>query len=142
MNKTDHQLAMLAGATREGKPVHPELAKYAAKIAALQTMLEHVWLPVFNLMAMIEACQAQEWRPTFLEPGMVSLLLAKSLARINAHETTNEAALTDAVFQATEALADNWVDCPGRGNTLSGLEGHDEKCCHGTGKLMEEVQDE
>ncbi len=162
MNKTSYKRALLAGAMKEGKPVHPGLRERCPSDEhdpCVEEFEFHIrgmsyfeyrdaptctdgLRPNPDPIALIAACQAQEMWLEFVILGEWHVVMIYDAAKGLIHKgygLDNPSALTDAVFKATEALEpDNWVEC----NTSMHLdEGQDKDCpfCHGTGKV--EVQD-
>lgn len=158
--KTDHQLHLLAIATKDGEPVHPGLRQvgasfsreHGAKWMALTAESTRTdWQPNPDPMALIAAAQAQGCAVNFTSVGVVGLRLHhwNPQADYIGHGPDNPSALTDALFQATEA--DNWVGCP-NGTWLDGgglacvwtaSNTSDLECpaCFGTGKVEAEMGD-
>ena len=166
MTKTEYQMRTLAGALdAEGEPVHPGLAAplvvcphcggEATYVGICEDCDDKGWVYPDTMEALIEACQAQGWRPEFIKcrvgphPKMYWVPLKHPDKKFNVasgYGPTNEAALTGAVFQATEPLAANWRDCSScKGMPSGGPMGQDPfpdemyTDCHGTGKVLKEA---
>ena len=133
--RTTYQLNMLAGAMRDGKPVHPGLRKPCNHFSRLVRQYDMTrtcgncgfswehnkdfpvplgFVPNPDPLALIAACQAQGWSITFSNVPGKCFLNGRCVAWncgpdpcILGYGSDNQSALIDAVFQATEA--DNWV---------------------------------
>lgn len=159
---------MLAGATKDGKPVHPGLSascnedgrhRYPDPKSRTYGPCGEIGCIGWNVnpdpMAMIAAVLAVEtygkklWTIHFWGDDDVTIGLGGGYHR---WEGLN---LTDAVFQATKALdPDNWMECLGEWEDGEHYDCHDgqqqrtqttaDDChtCHGTGKVIRSVDDD
>lgn len=159
---TDHTLNLLARAEKDGEPVHDLLLKcpsethdpcskefgYSVRGATYYEQIDiptctNGYIPNPELMALIAAAQKQGWQVWFTREGHVELPYVRSG---EGNGADNQAALINAMVQATAPLVDNWVECVsclGDGeiawspvsNPMPPQEVHRETCavCAGTG---------
>lgn len=163
MTKTEYQMRLLAGALdAEGKLVHPGLRKPIGITRGSESpwFEQTGWTINHDPMALIAATWAKEWTVGFEAGDGINIFVMDSEGDVVcfSSDATNwddvPAALTDAVFQATEPLAENWMECINVVQTDDG--GNDswycteclcqdgcllECSCHGTGKVLKEAQD-
>ena len=113
------------------------------------------WLPNPDPMAMVAECLAQKCTVSFERDDIV-FIESRGLVIGESSGSDNQAALTDAMFQATLTLEpDNWDECPACGDTINpggnpyfsigGNEmpdGSDCPDCNGTGYLLTETAKE
>ena len=101
------------------------------------------FIPNTNPMALVAAAWAQNWTVNFEAGDSINVYVAEHEEKVTCYMSDVEkwdevpAALTDAVFQATESLAANWGGC---GCCRIGDQHVSSECshCYYTGKVLKE----